>query len=331
MSKKKIIQVVIYDTDLDLLSFRIKEQNSVDMFIILESNFDRFGNKKKTLLTNSELYKELQNKINYLNLSFSEPFSYKEYVETLESVLKNKLLEVCDNFDDIIVLSQENEFINFDDFEKIHSELETQPVSLNHINFWWGRNYFSPVEKKGSFVFTFSHLLRDKKIVSHLLNSKKIFSNFSSTSISNGWTFNNFFSGSDNHKEFRDNLKPLNEHNIRLLKFENQFVTPKYFNLLPTFNLDSSKKILITLNSVTGLSYEDFDKIAIIEFSDSNFEVLGRSDDDKIYYFTLKLPNRVLYGNKNYDSFISEYKSNEISRITKYMSVSENDLIKLSI
>lgn len=329
MSKKKIIQVVIYDTDLDLLSFRVKEQNLVDVFVILESCFDTYGVKKKKLLSDSELFKGFENKFIHLNLDSSEPLSHTEYVSTLESVLKNELVKVCDNFDDIIVLSQENEFINFDDFDKILSELETQNVSLNHINFWWGRNYFSPVEKKGSFVFTFSHLLRNKKLISHLLNSKKISSNFSSTSISNGWTFNKFFSTSDDHKEFRDNLNPLNEHNVRLLKFDNQFETPKNFNLLPIFNLDSSKKILITLDSVTGINYEDFDKIAIIEFSNTNPEVFGQSSDNKIYNFTLKLPNRVLYGKENYDSFISEYKSNEISRISKHMSVSENDLIKI--
>lgn len=301
MKKGKIIQVVEFNKEIELLEYRLQNFDEVDQFVII-------GTVPKNV-------KEQE----YSNVDYLE-LDNNDYYETLTKYL----IQNCKNFEDIIIISDETEFCDFSDFDFVHSEIIYNSIFIKHLNFWWGKNYFSEERKLNSFIFSFSQLLKDEKIIERTMKIKGGDSFSDRTYFLNGWTFNGFFENQDDdfHKK---NLLPRNKFPKRLKLFKENSPLPKNFEVLPDYNFDAVYKILVVCDEVS--SFEDYDKIVRIFFDYDIVESV--TNENNIYEFRLCLPKKVLYGNKNFDDFLSDFKKNEITRIVDLVKVSNKDIVEI--
>ena len=307
MNKPQIIQVVEnYGTD-DLLKHRIEHNKIVDLFIVvgkIESDL---------LLSNTE-------KILLLEIENSN-------LEILYQSITEKLFEVCVGSNDIVVYSSNEQFCDFSKIDELKEELNYGPFFLKHLNFWWGKNLYEYKKTKGSFVFSFLHLIIDRGLLKRKLENKQTDSFFERYSPENGWAFNGFYNNNSYDSVFKINLNPRDKIFEKLIPFHNNMEIPLFFNELPEFKIEISGKILITIED--DFVSEFHDKTINIFFRYDTIDSLSVSDDYRHLKFTISLPKTTLYGYNNYDNFIKDFKDKEIERIIKYVKVSETDIVEI--
>lgn len=299
MKKGKIIQVVEFYGREELLKYRLDNFDRVDKFIIVGDISDDI----------KKIYKE---NVHYLESKENETYD----------IITNYLIQNCENFEDIIIISDENEFCDFDNFDFVRKEINFSPFFINHFNFWWGKNYFSETIRTNSFIFSFSHLLRNQKLIKTYKQQKGHNSMRHRQQFMNGWCFNGFYENNSYHKE---NLLPKNDLPTRLKIFKKNIPTPKNFEILPDYDFNKQYKIIVVFDETS--SVEGFDKIVKITFGYDMNESFNNGNN--IYEFKICLPKKVLYGDKGYDEFIEEYKQKEILKIINLVRVSDRDVVEI--
>jgi len=313
MEKKKIIQVIFCKDSNEVLQLRLKYNKIVDSFIIfLESSFkidlQNFAVPIKLIFT-----EKYQDESEYYNFCFEE--LYKE--------IRNSNL----NYEDIFLLSDENEFTDFDSISQFEEEVKFNGFFLKHHQFWWGKNYVLNKPKLGTYVFNLSFYLRQKKAVEKFWISKKNTSNINHYEV-NGWKFNYFYSKPSDYEFYYENLLPYKSVKEKLDSFQENFKLPIFFNSLPYIEHPKPKRILISTIYEPELDGSEFDKICIINFQDLSQENMI-NDNKKIFIFDCPLPNRVLYGDKDFDNFLIDFKNNEIEKIKNLVRVTSEDIFEI--
>lgn len=209
---KKIIQIVLFSNDYELLQLRLKENVEVDFFVVVsESQFPNLinDNKCKVLLLPDD------KKLSDLNF--------------LYGFLREQIPEFLVEFESIFIMSTEDEFIDFDKFEEILKKIKYDYVILKHRVFWWSKKYFSEFFSKGSYLFTSSQFLVNNNILQLLDRRKKQESNFSDFYYENGWSFKYFRTFPIDSKEYVENQFSYKNSDDKLKVFNNQFKVPKFF------------------------------------------------------------------------------------------------------
>ena len=307
MDKPQIIQVVEnYGTD-DLLKYRIEHNKNVDLFIVVGK-------------IDSDLLSSNTEKILLLEIENSN-------LEILYQSLTEKLFEVCIGSNDIVVYSTNEQFCDFSKIDELNEELSFGPFYLKHLNFWWGKNFYEHNKTNGSFVFSFLHLILDKALLKRKLKNIPKNSFFERYYPENGWSFNGFYDNDFHDLVFKRNLNPRDKIFEKLNSFHNNIETPPFFNELPDFKMERSEKILITFES--DFVSEFHDKTINIFFRYDTIDSLSVSDDYKHFKFVIALPHSTLYGHKEYDDFLKDFKNREIEKIIKSVKVSETDIIEI--
>jgi hypothetical protein len=313
MDKPKNIQIIYQKENTDLLNYRLKNFDVFDLTLII------YSDKKIEELV-------LENKKIMLLKIDSE--NYKEIFDSLTS----KLLQICKNFEDVIFYSEENEFVNLKDIDQIKEKLTFDPFFLLHKSFYYGRNFMLEKPRIGTFVFLFSHILQHKDLLFNFVKNKenkKNFSNFSDLGITNGWSFNYFYNVPKQLSIYKNNLLPVNDEKFRIIPYIENTNSPHNLCELPSYEFNNPQKILILLAENISYDRKKYTKIANVKFEYHGIDVLSETNDFVSYKFVFLLPKKILYGDKNYDEFIKDYKKNEISKVINCLKLSDEDIIEI--
>lgn len=298
----KLIQLVHFVEGIELLKYRLENFKEVDKFIVFGIN------------------------VRDLRLEHDNDVVFLETSESIVDELTKYLIDTCESFEDIIIYSEENEFCNFSNFEKIKNDLVFDHIFLRHHDFWWGNNYISNLHPTGSLIFTFSHLLQDKKLLQRKLKERNNYSYFYRENVINGWKFNKFFSYDEDDLIYKKNLLPKNNKKIRLSIFKNQTEIPPNFETLPSLSEPEKQKFLIVFDNTESEEFKNYDKIVKISFEHDIFDSVSVTEDNIHFECILSLPNQILYGNKNYEEFIEEYKTKEVNKIINSLRITDKDI-----
>lgn len=277
--KKKIIQAVLFEGNLNFLKCRKNEIEIIDKLIIFQPL-----NVVKQPITDENLNTFFGNRNNFEIYNFNEISNFWNEVE-------NKIISSEIDFEDVIVICKENEFVDFYDFSEILQKLKFEPIVLKQRAFWWSKKFYSEKLLPGSIVFTLSQFLIEKKILSTIERTKKTDSNFTDNAHVNGWSFNFFQNRPIDSYYFIINRLPYNSTENKLKIFDNNFSIPSFFQNL--------------------FSEEITDMERVIEISD---EIIGSID----------VPKNKWYES---DNFEKDYKLNEVYKIILSKLPEDEDFI----
>jgi len=183
MIKQKIIDTVLFFNELDLLELRLEEYyEQVDKFVIVESTKTFTGVKKELFFSNNiDRFKKWFDKIHICvvddmpnNLSQEEITKLVKVpdLRTMNWVRENhqrlsigKALKTLDlNFDDIIIVSDVDEFPNLDNIDELNRNLPFSPVIFKQKWLVWNSSLEKMHHWMGSSAFYYSHYINDNRI-----------------------------------------------------------------------------------------------------------------------------------------------------------------------
>lgn len=343
--KNKIIDSVIFNYGIEYLKFRFEEfYHKYDHFIILETNLDNFGNiKDSEFLKHKDEFEKWSDKIIHTIVDVSlEEFS----TENVKLEQSKELFKIYNDlelkFDDVILISRENEFPVIDDMSVIQDLLSYGPISLSLLDFIWTTDFVKETRYNNTLCLLYSHIIvKQKEIVKLYLkmgSEKMLLPEFLS-----GYRFEFFCSEEDALKQILKEHKIENEEVIKekisesrsevlsleitekssskpLKKYSGEL--PKNINLLNSQKIgrNYSKKycVVVGVDSTHNIKSE-FDNIIVVLpteniWSDDLIEV---DDNIKVHYVIV--PNKpfynVLIDENNILNFQKMFFYNEIKKI----------------
>jgi hypothetical protein len=326
--KRKIIDIIFFNGEIDVLKFRLSELNSfVDMFIIIES----LSNSSE-LVKHSDFFDKYKEK--YIHLYAPVNFNPEDKIELVnKTLLKLKL-----NFEDVIVISNVNEVPDFNNFESVIEELKYDAVLLKPQKFVWNINHVDKNRDNGSLVFFYTKLLQNKLNISQYY-SKKDSVIINCEKIENGWKFVGFdlkdregFEYQVEEKLPRTEVNPITTYQLTESNLDN---LPVNYKLLPKNKIgrDSIKNHLFVINPLSGTTIKElekqYDTISIIKFISDVHEVLGEKISNKTVKHSIFVPDYIMYGDGDWGKFQSDYKWNEIERLIHSIFKKEQDTITI--
>jgi hypothetical protein len=326
--KRKIIDVIFFNGEIDMLKFRLSELNSfVDTFIIIE-----FLSNSSELVKHSDFFDEYKEK--YIHLYAPVNFNPENKIELVnKTLLKLKL-----NFEDVIVISNVNEVPDFNNFESVIEELKYDAVLLKPQKFVWNINHVDKNRDNGSLVFFYTKLLQNKLNISQYY-SKKDSVIINCEKIENGWKFVGFdlkdregFEYQVEEKLPMSEFNPLTTYQLTESNLDN---LPVNYKLLPKNKIgrDSIKNHLFVINPLSGTTIKElekqYDTVSIIKFISDVHEVLGEKISNKTIKHSIFVPDYIMYGDGDWEKFQSDYKWNEIERLTHSIFKKEQDTITI--
>jgi hypothetical protein len=318
-NKIKIYDSIFFKGEVELLLFRLTELGeSIKSFIVMEIGED---DTSSVFLKNIKLFDRWIDKI--IHVYANEEDSY--------DVLKKTYISLKPNFDDILMVSKTNELPDLSHIGIFHEKLKFNYFILNHYNFFWNKDYINVNLSKGSFGVSLSLLLQHKSLFKMILGVKNKEGADDTISINNGWKFSNFNYMSEYEYNISEKL-PIEEINpittYPLIKHNGNIPLPKNLDLLPYIPIgrDNVKKHLFLVECDIEFM-EGYDTITIIKFSSNLQEKLCERVSEKITKSALYLPNIVLYGDSDLETFQNEYMLNETKRMFSVVFPQEQDII----
>jgi hypothetical protein len=328
IKKRKIIDIIFFNGEIDILKFRLSELNSfVDTFIIIES----FSNSSE-FVKHSNFFDVYNEK--YIHLYVPINFNSDDKIELVyKTSLKLKL-----GFEDIIIISNVNEVPDFNNFESVIEELKYDAVLLKPLKFVWDINHVDKNRDNGSLVFFHTKLLQNKPdIKQYYLKKDSVFINCEK--IENGWKFVGFnlkdregFEYQVEEKLPMDKFNPLTTYQLTKSNLNN---LPINYKLLPKNKIGriSVKSHLFVVNPLLNTTIKElenqYDTVSIIEFISDVHEILGEKISDKTVKHSIFVPNYIMYGDGDLEKFQNDYKLNEIERLKHSIFKKEQDTITI--
>ena len=326
--KRKIIDIIFFNGEIDVLKFRLTELNSfVDTFIIIES----LSNSSE-IVKHSDFFDGYKEK--HIHLYAPIEFNSEDKIELIHKTsVKLKL-----DFEDLIVVSNVNEVPDFSKFENVIEELKYDAVLLKPLKFVWNINHIDKNRDTGSLVFFYTTLLQNKSRIKQYYSSKDLV-NITCEKIENGWKFVGFdlkdrdgFEYQVEEKLPRTEINPITTYQL----VESDLINlPVNHKLLPKNKIGrgSVKNHLFVVNPLLGITIEElekqYDTISVIEFISNVNESLWEKISDKTVKHSIFVPDYIMYGNGDLEKFQSDYKLNEIERLTHAIFKKEHDTITI--
>jgi len=191
MSKQKIIDSILFFNELDLLELRLEElYDHVDIFLIVESD-KTFTGKPKPLFykNNSNRFSKWSDKIHHyvvddMPISVSDTeltnFTIIESQKTIEfyreahqrNSIGRALKELNITFDDIVIVSDVDEFPNTNIFKNLNANLPYGPVVFKQKWLVWNIRLEKMHYWMGSTAFYYSHFLSNNKIFQEIRDNR---------------------------------------------------------------------------------------------------------------------------------------------------------------
>ena len=313
MKKIKFYDSICFRGELEILIFRLTELDPyVDEFIIADLNQSDI---------NWDLLKKWKSKIHIISVTEDNCF---------ESI-KNQFIKLNPMFEDVLMISNTNEVPNLKDKDPFFEKLRFEYFIIEHNNFIWNYEYVDVEPSRGTLVTNLSLIVQTKNLMERLTDMKTKINLIRGKVLSNGWKFSNFKSDSNYNYSIKEMLPPTNINPIttyQLIKHNNQIELPTNVDLLPYVKIgrDEVRKHLFLVES--DIEYMDgYDTITIIKFSSNLQETLCEKVSDNITKSVLYLPNVVLYGDSDLETFQDEYMLNETKRMFSVVFPQEQDVI----
>jgi hypothetical protein len=326
--KRKIIDIIFFNGEIDILKFRLKELNSfVDTFIIIES----LSNSSE-LVKHSKFFDEYNEKLIHLYIPID--FSFSDRIDLIYKTTHKLKLD----FEDLIIVSNVNEVPDFSKFDEVIEELKYGVVYLKPQKFVWDINYIDKNRDVGSLIFFYTSLIQNKRSIIEFYSNKKLF-NLSCEKINNGWKFVGFdlkdrvgFEYQIEEKLPMTDVNPITTYQL----IESKLIDlPINYKLLPKNKIgrNSNKNHLFIVNNLPESTIKEFeqkyDTISIIEFISDVNEQLGEKISNKITKHSIFVPDFILYGDDDLEKFQNNYKLNEIERLKHTLFLKEQDTITI--
>lgn len=364
--KFKIVDSVFFNGEIDYLLFRFTELNdSVDTFIVMESSVDFSGNQKSSYFDeNLDKFEKWKDKIIYIKSDFPSELEIKNIFEESESIrrlvkvddfrsvlkvkqlydLKMKLDTLNLSFDDVIMISQIDEFPVIPSMDILQTHLSFEPVFFSQKDFIWSKEFIKTENHLGTLCLSYSHIVRILESIFSLLLSKKNRIPLNITPINYGYRFSYFYSIEESLNRIIADTNITDTHNLKediiksrdelsYIDFENnQKVIPlkKYLGSLPkNINMLNSQKIgrdepkkhliVVGIDSSREIVTDGFESMSIITHTNdlSTSKDIVVSDNIKIHY--IQIPSQKYYDvfveDNTLENFQKMYFLNEIKKI----------------
>jgi len=327
--KRKIIDIIFFNGQVNILEFRLTELNPfVDTFIIIES----LSNSSESMLVkHNEIFDTWKEK--FIHLYAPVDFVSDEKIELVHrTILKLKL-----DFEDIIMVSDVNEVPNLLQFDNIIEELKFDAVLLKPQKFVWNINHIDKNRDSGSLIFFYTKLIQNKPNIKQYYSNKDLF-NIVCEKIENGWKFVGFDLKDRVGFEYQIEEKlPMTEVNP-LTTY--QLIESDLTNLPVNYKLLSKNKIgrdevknhlFIVNTSIYSISEleQKYDTISIVEFISNVNEKLWEKISNKTTKHSIFVPDFILYGDDDLEKFQMNYKLNEIEKLKHTLFLKEQDTITI--
>jgi hypothetical protein len=327
--KRKIIDIIFFNGQVNILEFRLTELNPfVDTFIIIES---LLNSSESMLVKHNEIFDTWKEK--FIHLYAPVDFASDEKIELVHrTILKLKL-----DFEDIIMVSDVNEVPNLLQFDNIIEELKFDAVLLKPQKFVWNINHIDKNRDSGSLIFFYTKLIQNKPNIKQYYSNKDL-SNIICEKIENGWKFVGFDLKDRVGFEYQIEEKlPMTEVNP-LTTY--QLIESDLTNLPVNYKLLSKNKIgrdevknhlFIVNTSISAISEleQKYDTISIVEFISNVNEKLGEKISNKTTKHSIFVPDFILYGDDDLEKFKINYKLNEIEKLKHTLFLKEQDTITI--
>ena len=314
--KDRIIDIIFFGGDIDLLEMRLSElSDEVSNFIIIESipellknNFNYDYKPISKWLPKIKIYSTNVD----INSSDQEP--------ELKLLLEEIIYELDLNFTDILMFSKYNEIPDFSLLDEIIEELDFGPIIFRSPCLSWSVNYVEKHEKFGTFIFLFSHFITKEINFLTLFRDKSNIVMPKYSKIHGGWILEGFEKNKKVDPYLIENYLPNSHINplktYQLVKIESEIKLPKNIFKLNSKQLgrDYSKLHFFDCDNSNDNPINDniFDTIIKINFSNNPIESIEYDKNLKFVSINTFLPKKVLYGIKPYSEFIEDYKFNEV-------------------
>jgi len=316
LKKKRVFDLVFSYNDREILNARYEYMKSfVDYFVIIKFDKQNYNFSEKVVeidwFQNYQEFndKDLKKVIEYLNQKFSF------------------------ELEDIFLLSKSFEVPNLETISECFKELSYLPIYLEQVNLMWNSENYSKTNYIGTKIFNYSNFLSLKNIFDFIKTNVEII-NSNDKVCDSGWNFSTFCDLETfiRNNRFWSNFKVedfeiidsygtgYDFNNSKLLKSLNLNV-PDVFEQLGHTPSERQSLTMVISDDVNELNYGDY-KVLI---TDSN------ETYDDIIIHKLTYPLTVLYGDKNYINFKSDYKKNEILKIFQTLKLIDNDEIHIKI
>jgi hypothetical protein len=364
----KVIDSVFFNGEINYLKFRFTELNdSVTNFVVLESltkdgesefekNLDKFlkwehkiTHIKSIPPTDEEISKitsEIHcHIIDKTNKSFDN-LKLKQLYD-----LSKCLHHLSVSFDDIIMVSEIDEFPIVPPIDILHSYLSFEPLVFSQKDFIWSKDFIKSEEHLGTFCFSYSQFVLNTFTDVFFIKNKDVDGGLNFASISSGYRFSYFMGVDEATNKLSKKVDTISVDEIRLIlndsrdnltyydfnTFSNPKSLKKYFGELPKhINLldsqkigrESVKKHLITFN-IDSLLYlhDEVDTISVVLQSNNLLNKDIRCGAD-IYH--IHIPNKqyydILIKDNTLENFQEMYFVNEVKKILYSKLPMENDL-----
>lgn len=191
MRKQRIIDAILFFNELDLLEIRFEElYEHVDHFVIVEST-KTFTNQKKPLFfhENKERFEKWQDKIvHYVVNDMPKDVSEEELKNLIpnENIRTNNFLReihqrnsigvalkaIRPDYEDIIIVSDVDEFPNHKKFKSLNDNLPFGPVIFKQKWFVWNVELEKMHHWMGSSAFYYSNYIKNKNIIQDLRDKR---------------------------------------------------------------------------------------------------------------------------------------------------------------
>lgn len=340
--KIKVIDSVFFNGEIDFLLFRFKELNdSVDLFIVLESLLDLNGNEKPSVFKqNKDIFSDWENKIIHIKTSipseseiiqvlqqhqlsklnsingFNDTFRIKQLHDLVQSLTPLDL-----SFDDIIMVSNIDEIPVLPEIDLLLSYLSFEPVLFSQKDFIWTTDFVKLENHLGTSCFSYSQIITSSVLFTlHISKSRQ--SKIELTPINLGYRFSYFIPSEEainqlslHHdvdtvkrvvEDSRNNLVYYNMTTLSdkrpLKKYDGEL--PKHIHMLSSQKIGRTtpKHHLVTFN-IDSLhsTSENFDSILIIKPSDDISKPSVGPSSENTEIHFIYIPNK-----KYYDVFVEE-------------------------
>jgi hypothetical protein len=319
--RKKIqfFDSICFRGEIDLLLFRLTELDQyVDRFIISEISSNP---EESIFMKNIDLFEKWSDKISYM-LSNDETYLLD---------IKKEFMKLTPYFEDVLMISNTNELPNLNYKDVLTDKLVFNYFIIEHKNLIWNIDYMGSELSRGTMVVNLSLIIQVKNLFDRIFKDKVTDNLVRSFVLENGWKFSNFEYHLNHDYHIKEKLPPTDINPVttyQLIKHNNQIELPTNVDLLPYVKIgrDEVRKHLFLVES--DVEYMDgYDTITIIKFSPNLQEILCEKISDNITKSVLYLPNVILYGDSDLDTFQDEYMLNETKRMFSVVFPQEQDVI----
>lgn len=140
---------------------------------LLETRLDLFGSyvDKFLIFLESEIDSELIGRLSQYNLNVDLIImdNFRNFDEIKSHIVKLNL-----SYEDIVIISEENEFIDFNQIEEIRHRLQFSPVIIHHKKFVDDSILINFERKKGSMIFFYHQIKYQDNIIQNTQKEKSL-------------------------------------------------------------------------------------------------------------------------------------------------------------